>query len=280
MTVKVVTDSFSDIPTSVAQELGIIIVPHYVHFGTEEYRDGVDLTTEEFYHKLISTSIHPLTSVAPPAVFAEVYNKLAEETDEIVSISLSPKFGAVYNNALAAKDMMRKRCRIEVIDSRNGIMAEGFIAIAAARAAQAGANLNEVVDIVHQTIPRVHVRIVFDTLEYLRRGGRIGRAQALLGSLLKINPILGIKDGEAYPFGRVRSRAKAIEYLYNFATSFTHIAGLAIEDATTPEEVEKLAERLGSVFPKERIYRSKVSPVVGTHVGPHVLAVTVLEGET
>jgi DegV family protein with EDD domain len=117
----------------------------------------------------------------------------------------------------------------------------------------------------------------FDTLEYLRRGGRIHRAQALLGTVLKVNPIIGIKDGESYPFGRERSRAKAIEWLYNFATGFTNIRELAVEYATTPGEAEMLVQRLGSIFPRERIYISKVSPVVGTHVGPHVLAVTVLE---
>lgn len=280
MTVKVVTDSVSDIPASIAQELGITVIPHYIHFGTEEYRDGVDLSTEEFYHKLANASIHPLTSTASPAEFAQIYDKLAAETDEIVSVVLSSKFGAVYDVALLAKDMIKKRCRIEVIDSQSGIMGEGFIAIVAARAAQAGATLAEIVDIVHSTIPRVHVRFVFDTLEYLRRGGRIGKAQALLGSLLKVNPILGIRDGEAHTFARVRTRAKAIDYLYNFVASFSHIAGLAIEDAATPNDVEKLAERLDSVFPKERIYRSKVSPAVGAHVGPHVLAVSVLEGES
>lgn len=280
MAIKVVTDSASDLPALIAQELGISVIPMHVIFGTESYRDNVDMGTDEFYRRLISAPVLPTTSATSAGEIAQVYNRLAEESDEIVCVVSSSKFGAMYDNALLAKDMVQKRCRIEVIDTRSGIMGEGLIVIAAARAAQAGATLDEVVHIVRRTIPRVHVRIIFDTLEYLRRGGRIGRAQALLGSLLKINPILGIKDGTAYPFGRVRSRAKATEYLYNFVTSFTHIASLAIEDATTPEEAEKLAERLGSVFPKERIYRSKVSPVVGTHVGPRVLAVAVLEGES
>ena len=118
--------------------------------------------------------------------------------------------------------------------------------------------------------------MAFDTLEYLKRGGRIGRAQAFLGSALRVNPILGIKDGAAYPFGRERSRARAIDYLFSFAMSFSHIEEMAVEDATTPDEAEVLVERLSSKFTKERIYRSKVSPVVGTHVGPRVLGVAVL----
>jgi DegV family protein with EDD domain len=119
----------------------------------------------------------------------------------------------------------------------------------------------------------------FDTLEYLRRGGRIGKAQAFLGSLLKVNPVVGIKDGETFPIARPRNRAQAMDFLVNFVRGFSRIEAVAIEDATTPDDLQTLAERLKDVVPPERIYRSKVSPVVGTHVGPHVLAVAVLEVE-
>ena len=278
--VKVVTDSVADIPASIAQELGIVVVPAYVRFDSKEYRDGVDLSTDEFYRKLVESPTFPATSTPSPAAFAEVYDKLAEETDEIISVHPSAKFAALYDTALLGRDMAKKRgCRIEVIDTLAGIMGEGLIVIAAAQSAQTGASLDEVVEAVHGIIPRVHVRITFDTLEYLRRGGRVGKAQVLLGYLLKINPILGIKDGEAYPFGKVRGRANAIKYLYDFVGSFSHISSLAVEHATTPDEAEMLINRLDSLFPKERIYRSKVSPVVGAHVGPHVIAVSVLEGE-
>ncbi len=279
MVVRVVTDSTSDIPSSVAQELRITIVPQYVCFSTKEYRDGIDLSTEDFYHRLASSPILPTTSATSPRDFHAAFTRLAEETDEIVSVNLSSRFGAAFNNALLAKDMIEKRCRIEVIDTRAGIMGQGLIVIAAAQSAQTGASLDEVVEVVHRIIPRAHVRITFDTLEYLRRGGRVGKAQALMGSLLKINPILGIKDGEAYPFAKVRGRAKAIDYLYDFVAGFSHISSLAVEHATTPDEAELLINRLDSLFPKERIYRSKVSPVVGAHVGPHVIAVSVVEGE-
>ena len=120
------------------------------------------------------------------------------------------------------------------------------------------------------------MRAAFDTLEYLKRGGRIGKAQAFLGSLLKVNPIIAMKDGVVEPAGRARSRAKAIEYLYNFATSFTHIEEMAVEDAACPEDAEMLVERLSSKFPKERIYRSKTTPVIGTHTGPGLLLVAIM----
>jgi len=119
----------------------------------------------------------------------------------------------------------------------------------------------------------------FDTLKYLAKGGRIGKAQGLLGSLLSIKPILTIRDGEVSPLTRVRSRTVGMDYLYNFVAGFPHIEELAVEHATTPDEAEALVERLSSLFPKERIYKSTVSPVIGTYTGPHVLSVTVLEAE-
>jgi len=118
--------------------------------------------------------------------------------------------------------------------------------------------------------------MAFDTLEYLKWGGRIGRAQAFLGSMIKVNPILGVKDAEVHPFARERCRAKAIDYLHNFINGYSRIEEMAIEDATTPGEAETLIGRLDSKFPKERVYQSKVGSVIGTHVGPHVIAASVL----
>lgn len=277
MTVKIVTDSVSDLPPQVVKELGITVVPLNVRFGTEVYRDGIDLTSEQFYRRLEYDETLPVTSVPAPATFAEAYDKLAEETDEILAIIVTSKLSATHEVALQSIGLMKKKCqRIEVVDSQWAIMAQGFIAITAARAAQAGASFDEVMDITHRNMKRVDMRAAFDTLEYLRRGGRIGAAQAFLGSVLKINPIITMKDGVVQPAGKERSRAKVIDYLYNFATSYSHIEEIAIEDATTPDEAEMLAERLSAIFPKERIFRSKTSPVIGTHTGPHILIVSVL----
>jgi len=277
--VKVVTDSCSDITPQLAQELGITVVPLYVNFGNETYRDNVDLTTEEFYHKLETNNIRPTTSTATPADFAEFFTKLAEETNEILTITLSEKFSATYIAALEGKAMATKDCHIEVIDSKLVAGAQMLLVILAAKMAQAGANLKQIADWVRRAISRMHVRMSFDTLEYLRRGGRIGKAQAFLGSLLKVNPVLGIKDGATFPIARSRNRTQAMDLLVNFVRGFSQIEAVAIEDATTPDDLQTLAGRLKDVVPAERIYRSKVSPVVGTHVGPHVLAVAVLEKE-
>jgi DegV family protein with EDD domain len=274
--VAVVTDSVSDLPPQVAEEFGITVVPLVVRFGTDTYLDGIDLTPDQFYERLRTSKILPVTSVSPPAIFAEVYDNLAEKTNEIVFISLSSKLSGVYQVAQQAAWLMKRHCRVEVIDSRWAVMAQGFIAIAAARAAQAGANIDEVLDVVRQTMNRVDMRAAFDSLEYLERGGRIGKAQALLGSLLKINPILGIIDGEAHPYARERSRAKAINHLYNFAANSGNIESLAVEYATDLNEATSLVKRLRSKYPQVPIYLSRATPVIGTHTGPSLILVNVL----
>ena len=276
MAVRIVTDSIADIPPQVAEELGISIVPLHVRFGSEVYRDGVDLSADEFYGKLVHSTILPVTSVPSPGDFAETYDRLAEETDEILVITLTSRLSATYEVALQGVVLMKNKCRIEVIDSRWAVMAQGFIAITAAAAARDGASFEEVTGVARRNMGRVDMRAAFDTLEYLKRGGRIGRASALLGSMLRVNPIIGMKDGEVFPFGRERSRAKAIDHLYNFAMGYTNIEGLAIEYATAVDEAEMLADRLDIRFPKENIYRSRPSPVIGTHTGPNLLVLTVL----
>ena len=247
---KIVTDSVADLPSDVVKELGITVIPILVRFGEKVYRDGIDLTAEQFYHKLEHSEILPVTSVPSPAAFAEAYDKLAEETDEILVITLSSKLSGIYEVALQSVGLMKRKCRVEVIDSQLAVMAEGFLVIKAAKAAQAGAGLDELMDLVQSNIPRVDFRAAFDTLEYLKRGGRIGKAQALLGSMLRVNPLITLRDGVVEPAGRTRSRAKAIDYLYDFATSYSHIEEMAVEDAACPDDAEILVERLSSKFPR------------------------------
>ena len=276
MTVKIVTDSVADLSSQVVEELGITVIPLAVRFGEEVYRDGIDLTAAQFYDKIQHSKVFPVTSVPSPAAFAEAYDKLAEETDEILAIILTARLSATCEVALQSIGLMKRKCRVEIVDSQWATMAEGFVVMEAARAAKAGASLDEVMDVARKTIPRVDFLAAFDTLEYLRRGGRIGRAQALLGSMLRINPIITLRDGVVEPAGRTRSRAKAIDHLYNFAASYSHIEEMAVEDTACLDEAEALAERLGAIFPRERIYRSKMTPVIGTHTGPGLLLVAVL----
>ncbi len=279
MTVKIVTDSLSDITSDLAEELGITIVPLTVLFGQESYLDRVTITTDEFYHRLIHGDVWPTTTQPTPAAFADIYNKLAEETSEILVITLSSKLSGTYQSAMSAKESVKKDCRIEVIDSLRVAMGMGLVTIAAAKEAQKGTNLDGMVDFVNKALPRSHLIIYFDTLKYLAKGGRIGRASRLLGSILSFKPILTVREGEMSPVTRVRSQPAGMEYLYNFVTSFPHIEAIAVEHTTLPDEADRLVERISASFPRENIYRSTVSPVLGVHAGPNAVAVSILEAE-
>jgi DegV family protein with EDD domain len=274
--VAIVTDSIADLPPDVAEKLGITVVPIMVRFGQDLYRDGFDISPDEFYERLRGSKALPATSVPAPMAFADAYDKLAEKASEIVAICVTSRLSGTYQVALQAVPLMKKKARVEVLDSEWAVMAEGFITIAAAEAARAGASLGEVLDVAHRTMRRVDMWAAFDTLEYLQRGGRIGKAQAFLGSLLKVNPIIGLKDGEVYPVARERSRAKAIDRLYDFAGSFGNVEGLAVEYAADLDEANKLVWRLRSKYSRIPIYLSRTSPAIGTHTGPGLIVVSVV----
>ena len=276
MTVKIVTDSVADIPPEVVGSLGINVIPVLLHFGDETLRDGIDITTDHFYERLASSKTLPTTSVPSLDMFARTYALLAEETDQILVIMLSSKLSGMYNAALQSVELVNNKVRIEVIDSGQAVMAEGFAVIRAAQAAKKGATIEELLAMVKRDLSRVEIRAAFDTLDYLARGGRIGKAKAFLGSMLKINPIITIKNGVVEPAERTRSRAKAMELMVEFAASYKHLEELAIEDAACPDDSDYLVERLSKFFPKERIYRSRTTPVIGTHTGPGLILVAAL----
>jgi DegV family protein with EDD domain len=274
--VKIVTDSVADIPPEILKELDISVIPVLVRFGEETFRDGIDINNKQFYARLSHNKVMPTTAVPSLDMFARTYAKLAEETDEILVIMLSSKLSGLYNAAVQSAGLIESGCQIKVIDSNSAVMAQGFAVIKAAQAAKAGAKMEELEEILKTTLPRSEIRAAFDTLEYLQRGGRIGKAQALLGAMLRVNPIIMLKNGKVEPAGMARSRAKAIDSLYNFAASYKKIDGLAVEDAACPEDAEELLKRLGAIYPKEKIYRTHTSPVIGTHTGPGLLLVAIL----
>jgi DegV family protein with EDD domain len=274
--VKIVTDSTSDLTSELAEKLGITVIPLFVHFGSEAYRDKVDLSTEDFYLKLAEAKALPTTSSPSPFSFTEVYSKLAKETDEILTITISSRLSATHQVAIQGREQFKGNCRVEIIDSLTAVGGLGLIVIAAAKAAQAGYGLDQVIDVTKSSMSRVDFRIAFDTLEYLKRGGRIGKAEAFLGTMLKVNPILTIKDGVVEGVARIRSRARAIDFLYDFATSIDHVEEIAVEDANTPADVESLIKRLNVKFARDQIHRLKISPVIGTNVGPRVIGLSVL----
>lgn len=277
--VKIVCDSTADVPPDIVKKYDVTTVPLNILFGTETFRDGIDINAEQFYKKLVESTVHPSTSAPAPGLFAEVYAKLSKETDEILVITLSSGISATFESAVQAKEMVGDSCKIEIIDSQQTIGGEMLLVLKAAEAAQRGVKLAEIASMIKDAIPRVYSYMIFDTLEYLQKGGRIGKAQAWLGGLLKFNPILMLKDGVIHPVTRARSREQAVDALVNLIKSVPKIEGLVIEDATTPDELEALADRLSAVFPKEKMYRSKVNPAIGVHVGPHVLAALALGGK-
>jgi DegV family protein with EDD domain len=278
MAVKIVTDSTSDISQETARKLGITVVPLWVHFGDQAYRDGIDLYPPEFFSRLAGDKLFPTTSAPSPQVFAEAYDRLAEETDEVLTLTISSKYSLTHEAATKGQELRkRKDCRVEVIDTTTTIAGQGLLVMIAAEEAERGANLDQIMDAVRQSMPKTHTRVCFNTLEYLRRGGRIGTAQALMGSLLRVHPIIGIINGYTEGIARARSRTKGIEWLCNFIKGFNNIRELAVEYATTPDEAEELAQRLDSVFPVENIRRFTFGPVVGAHVGPHAIGVALVE---
>ena len=273
MTVKVITDSTADLPPALAEELGITVVPLNVHFGTEVYRDGVEITADEFYRRLVTASRLPTTSQPTPGDFLSAYDEMGQTTDEILSVHISAKLSGTMNSATQAREEYGGESRIEIIDSLQGSMGLGMLAIAAAEAARRGGSLDDVVTETRAAIPKVGFIGLVDTLEYLEKGGRIGKAQAFVGSLLRIKPLLTIRDGEAHPLERARTRAKGVDRMCELVQAEMPLKDLAVVYTTTPDEARALAQRLRSFLPQGEVILSQVGPVVGTYLGPGVLGV-------
>jgi DegV family protein with EDD domain len=279
VTVRIVTDSTSDIPLALAQDLGISVVPLSVIFGDEVYKEGIEITHDLFYDKLVKSKVMPTTSAPSVGDFLSVYEPLLKETDEIVSVHISSRLSATYNNACqAAKQLSDQGARVEVIDSLSVSFGLSFIAQAAARAAAGGATVEEIRAIADRMIPRLRIMVVLDTLEYVRRGGRIGRARAFLGAMLKVKPILTFRDGEVHPEERVRTKALALERMIQIATSY-RIKEAGIGYSTNPQDAEDLKRRMEAIVPGVDISIVRLGPVLGVHGGPGTLGIGILEGE-
>jgi len=278
--VKIVTDSTSDIPAEIAKNLGITVVPCYVRFGKEVFRDGVDLHTKEFYKKLLASDIHPNTAQPSPGDFVGFYNKLAESTDSIVSIHISSKLSGVYNSALQAKKLVDSRCQIEVVDSLFNSVGLGLITIAAAKLANSGAKIQLVLEEVSIEISQVKMLGIFDTLKYMIRGGRITKLKGAIAGVIGVKPMLTFRNGEVIQAGLARTYSKGIDKLVAYVKNNMPITDLAIAHSAFLEGAIHLKKQLADIFPEEKILISELGPALGLHVGPGVLLVAIRRSGT
>jgi DegV family protein with EDD domain len=272
--VRVVTDSTSDIPKAIADELHITVVPLTINWGTQSFRDGVDMSADDFYARLQQEKELPTTSQPPPALFQHAYGHLITQGD-VVSVHLSHKFSGTVETARSIAQETAPD-RITVVDSGSASMGLGLCTIAAARAAMNGAGRAECAAAAEAVARKLHIAVAFETLDYLRRGGRIGRAQAFVGGLLRLKPILTVKDGEAFPVTRVRSRAKAIEELFALCTTHEGISDIVVLHTTTPDDAAALARRAREAVPAATIYEGRFGPVLGVHGGPGMLGICIV----
>jgi DegV family protein with EDD domain len=278
MKVKIVTDSCSDITQEEASKLGIIVVPAYVRFGNESFRDGVDLDVHEFYRKLSESPIHPTTAAPSPGDFAEAYERATRETDKIVSIHVTRKHSAIYEAAMLAKDAVPdKQCKIEVIDSEGMTMWQALVAMGAARAADSGASLEQVVAEAYQTIKKLRALALLDTLKYIVKGGRLSNAVLTVESILNVKAFITLRNGEIRPAGLIRSRAKGIERLLEFATLSTRVEELAIAHSASESEILRITDRLSSSLQGIKPRIAIMGPALGVHAGPGIIAIIVKE---
>ncbi|MFC2013761.1 DegV family protein [Chloroflexota bacterium] len=279
MSVKVVTDSTADISPEVANALGITIVPAYIRFGDDVYRDGVDITNEGFYQKLVTSFVYPTTSQPTPQDFARVYSDCPREDSGIISIHISSNISDTYDSATQGKKIVGGKCQIEVVDSRFTSVGLALVVMAAARKAQEEGGLRSVLEETQQAINQVHMLGIFDTMKYLILGGRVSKATAAVANIFQIKPLLTFRNGEIVRAGLVRTYAKGIDRLYEFAQIPSTIQDLAIAHSFIPEQASQLKARLGSIFPEDRIYVAQLGATLGVHGGQGVLLLALRQGK-
>ena len=278
MAVRIVTDSACDLPESVCDALGIVVVPLTVRFGDHEYVDRTELTSELFWEKLAEAKEMPQTAAPPVGAFAEAFQQLiADGATGIVCISLSSKLSGTMQSAQLAADSLAGTCPIAVVDSMSASMGIGILAVHAAHRAQEGADVATLVSEVESRRERQHVLATLDTLEYLRKGGRIGAAQAMLGSVLSVKPVITVKDGMVEPADKVRTRSRALRMVADHLAG-TDVEAVCVLHADAPD-LEDFLELLRPAVGDAEILVGQIGPVIGTHAGPRAIGVVWLERE-
>ncbi|MDF2814819.1 MAG: hypothetical protein K0Q81_1019 [Paenibacillus sp.] len=283
--IRILTDSTADIPESVRKEYGIEMVPLKVHFETETYYDAVTIQAEQFYEKLAASSKLPTTSQPSPVDFLEAYkgSEEAVASDEaVIAITLSAAMSGTYQSAVLAKSLLDEQLDVTVIDSKSASYGIGMLVVAAAKAAQEGKSKTEIVELVQKLRAGTKIYFLVDTLEYLQKGGRIGKASAVLGSLLNIKPILTIDgEGQVAPVDKVRGQKKAIARIIELLKEEFGDSEIVatVAQAKASESAQQFAEQLQGQLNIIHTNFTTIGPVVGTHTGPGALAVFVTRAE-
>jgi DegV family protein with EDD domain len=278
--VKIVVDSTCDLPREMRESHDITMVPLRVHFDPEVYLDYIEMSPSQFYEKLRTSKVHPRTSQPSPAEFAEVYARLGSSGDEIISIHLSEKMSGTLQSAVLGKSMV-EGVNVHVVDSRSASLGTGLMAVAAARAAREGRLVPDILSMLERIRRSMELYFVVDTLDYLARNGRIGRAQHLLGSLLQFKPILTIdEDGYVSSFEKVRGKSRAFSRLMEIVRERVpegaEIVAAAVH-SEAPAEAERLVAELGASYNIREKVVTELGPVIGSHVGPGTVAVMCYE---
>jgi DegV family protein with EDD domain len=268
--VVVITDSTAYIPSALILKHGIRVVPLSLVWGNEVFRDGVDIMPAEFYARLKTAKVMPSTSQTTPDEFKKIFSPIVEAGNSVLAVLLSSKLSGTVDSAVQAKEAF-PGAKIEIVDTLTTAMALGFITLAAARAIQGGADLAEATQVTRHTVTRSKVIFVVDTLEFMRRGGRIGGAAAFLGMALNMKPLLTLHEGKVEAIDKVRTKGKAVNRMLDLIEKqigSSHSVRIATLQAAAEEEARELLKRANDRFHPEESIFSEVSPVIGTHVGP------------
>lgn len=275
MRIAIVTDSMADLPADLAEENRIHVVPLYVIFGEESFLDGVNITSREFFRRLKTSSTVPSTSQPSPASFISFYDRLLEEYDHIFSIHASSKLSGTFQSACIARDTLEKES-VEVIDTYQVTMCQGFVALAAARAVLEGAGPQRARDVIHEAMDSARLLFTVDTLEYLARHGRIGKAASMLGTMMSVKPIARIIDGEVTPVAKAYGRRVVLSRvlsLMNKEIGPGQAIHASIVHADSADRAVEWSETIKSEFNCREMIITECGPVVGTHAGPGAIGV-------
>lgn len=276
--VRVVTDSTADIPPEMVDALGITVVPCYVVFGPDSYRDGVELTKEQFYEKLADSREIPTTATAPPAHYEAEYRRLAEDAETIISIHLAANLSGLHSAASVAAESVPE-ARVLVMDSAQVTMGYGWMVVAAAEAARRGATPEEIVALVEGMIPRSRVLAALGTLDFLHRGGRVDWVRATIGTFLRIKPIIEVHLGEVQLVERARTMERSLDRLLGMVQALGPLERAIVLHSNAPDLAERVADRLQSLMPDWDRLITQAGVTVASHAGPGAVGMACVTAE-